>query len=616
MAGTFYKYAERDADSQVNWAEVGKGLSDMLAETNRVRQEKKDALDAAQRETMQYLTETPNGEDASARTAVLEYADQASNRMRIADQLLKSGQMSVKDYTIFRQNVIDGTNLLFNANKAYQEEYAVKMQRSRDGLSSLAEIDRMKDAEMFGNWSNTGFQIGANGVVMAGKMVEKEIDGKKVRTLDQTPGNLRNIDVINQLILGKIDKYDYEPKINSFVEGLGKEKKVIELTLGKLHSQGKKLTVEDITSRVDLDPETKQIMFKFIQAENDKVKEIAGTDFDKMRLLVDSAIIAPNGQPYEFTNDPEEAKKGSNFILKEYDPNTRGIEYKITEEQSKDAEDFIRNQIRAKYNYEEEADIIGQTSRNDEPEWKNKAKKGEEEAADAASMIGKLWYGNNNEVMSAIDYFKGKTDKDGNTIFKDFERDATGVTVVFANGESERISFTDANGNPRTQEDFIRSAGPLLAGQLDVNSALKKGSYKKGATFNKDSAGKSTTSTGNQRYKEYLEDNLDFSIIGKSEEEAEPLLKKYADEFGLVIEQTGAGDYILVKVPGEKAGTFLEEREFSFDESDPAKQKEIFDALIGYMASNAINTEKIPVKKGASSKVVKNPKGVGSKYNN
>ena len=90
---SYYKYAERDADSQVNWAEVGKGLSDMLQETNRVREEKKAALDEAQRETMKYLAETPNGEHGGARQCILEYANIGSNQMRIWDHLLKSGQL-------------------------------------------------------------------------------------------------------------------------------------------------------------------------------------------------------------------------------------------------------------------------------------------------------------------------------------------------------------------------------------------------------------------------------------------------------------------------------------------------------------------------------------------
>jgi len=41
---TYYKYAERSAESQVNWAEVGKDMSDMLKEETRIREEKKAAL--------------------------------------------------------------------------------------------------------------------------------------------------------------------------------------------------------------------------------------------------------------------------------------------------------------------------------------------------------------------------------------------------------------------------------------------------------------------------------------------------------------------------------------------------------------------------------------------
>ena len=367
-----YKYAERDADSQINWAEVGKGLSDMLAETNKVREQKKDALDAAQRETMKFLSETPNGEDKTARVAALEYAEQASNRMRIAKQQMEQGQMSVKDYTIFRQNLMDNTNLLFNANKAYQEEYNRKMQRSRDGLSSALEPDRMKDAEMFGNWRDTGFFIGPDGTVMAGKMTEKDVDGKKVRSLDQTPGNLRNIDSINQLILGDVDKYDWETKANAFVDALGKN---IETTtvLGRIGAQGLSRSIDDITRRTDIIDSDKRILYNFVQSENDKIREIAGTDFDKARLLMDSARIAPNGQPYTLTSDPKEAAKGVNFILKEYDPNTRGIAYKISSAQSTDAEEFIRTQMRAKYNKEEKEDVVGQVSRDESAMQKARA---------------------------------------------------------------------------------------------------------------------------------------------------------------------------------------------------------------------------------------------------
>ena len=47
---TYFKYAERSAESQINWAEVGKNMTDMLQEQERIRDEKISALDAATRE--------------------------------------------------------------------------------------------------------------------------------------------------------------------------------------------------------------------------------------------------------------------------------------------------------------------------------------------------------------------------------------------------------------------------------------------------------------------------------------------------------------------------------------------------------------------------------------
>ena len=383
---TYYKYAERDADSQVNWAEVGKGLSDMLAETNRVRQEKKDAIDAATRETMKYLAETPNGEHVGARESILDYANNASNRMRIAEQQLKSGQMSVRDYTIFRQNLIDGTNLAFNANKSYQESFADIMNRSRDGISSGLELNNAEEVEGFGDWRNIGWQIGPNGTIMAGKMVEKEIQGKKVRTLDDSPGGLRSMDYLNQAILGRIDKYDYESKVKGFVDTLGKEKKVTTV-LGRVGAQGLSQSVEDITSRQDIDPATKQILFDFKKAEDEKVKEIAGTNLDSARILFDSAKIAPNMQPYKIVTDPKEAKKGENYILKVVDTDSGGFTYQLTDGQKKDAEEFIRSNMRAQYNYEEEDKVVNQLELQESAAAKARAAKSLEKGDEAPPPV-------------------------------------------------------------------------------------------------------------------------------------------------------------------------------------------------------------------------------------
>jgi len=387
---TYYKYAEREADSQVNWAEVGKNMSDMLAETNRVREEKKAAIDQATREAMNELAKSPNGEHKGARTAALEYADQASNYVRIQENLLKRGQITLKEYTINRQNINDGTDLAFNALKVYQENYANTMQRYRDGKASLYETRKREQGEGFGNWNKAGLFIAPNGKVMSGMKTEKEIDGKKVFTMDDAPGKTASVDWVNGMLIGEWDKYDYVAPIKTFVDNLGEEKKTA-IKLGGITRQGKITSVEDITSRVDIDPTTKQELFKFITAENDAIQAVLGTPFDKLSVLLDHAKVAPNGKPYDITNDPKEAAANSNLVLEVIDPNTGQGAMQFSKEQDQDAQEFIRAQMRAQYDYKEEASAVGAVSRDEESQDAVKARKEEKEKDNALGTWGDVF---------------------------------------------------------------------------------------------------------------------------------------------------------------------------------------------------------------------------------
>jgi hypothetical protein len=387
MAGTYYKYAERELDSQVNYAEVGKNLSDMLAETNRVREEKKAAIDQATRETLNELAKSPNGEHKGARTAALEYADQASNYVRIQENLLKRGQISLKEYTINRQNINDGTDLAFNALKVYQENYANTMQRYRDGKASLYETRKREQGEGFGNWNKAGLFIAPNGKVMSGMKTEKIINGQKVFTMDDAPGKTASVDWVNGMLIGEWDKYDYTAPVKTFVDNLGEEKKTA-IKLGGITRQGKIESVEDITSRVDIDPTTKQELFRFITAENDAIQAVLGTPFDKLSVLLDHAKVAPNGKPYDITNDPKEAAANQNLVLEVIDPNTGQGAMQFTKEQDKDAADFIRGQMRAQYDYKEEASAVGAVSRDEESEDSKKRKDDQKEKDNALGVWG------------------------------------------------------------------------------------------------------------------------------------------------------------------------------------------------------------------------------------
>jgi len=477
---TYYKYADRDADSQVNWAAVGKDMSDMLAETNRVREEKKAAIDQATRESLLQLAQSPQGENENARSEILRYASNASEMVKIQDRLLKSGELSLKDYTIFRQNLNDGTNLAFNANKAYQEQYAQVM--NDDTLSDLVK-QNFAEVEGYGNWNQSGLYINKNGTVMAALKTKKTIDGKEVYTMDDTPGNMQSVDAINQMIYGKIKKFDYVTPTKEFADNLGVEEMSVVSKSG-LFKQGYVLKTDDITKRTDLTEDEKSILFKFADAEKQAIEAMIGTDTNYATLLIDRVNYNKDKKLYETTYSKEEADKNPNLILKVFDPKSGGHKYEISDAQKEEGREFMRNQMRAQYDKKSDVNMSSQLSRNDKPVANKDADDKDKEIVNTAQMIGTLWGGANGATIAkATTAFR-----DINPNIEKVDRTLKGVIVTLKGPDGKlqkrELPFYGTDGKLMTQEQFILSAGPLLGGNADYLSAVKRGGFIKGAKFN------------------------------------------------------------------------------------------------------------------------------------
>jgi hypothetical protein len=75
---SYINYAEKQAASQINWAEISKNLSDTLYKEAEIRQEKKDAIDESSRKFGQELNEAPTtGEYRNGSEWILNYANSA-----------------------------------------------------------------------------------------------------------------------------------------------------------------------------------------------------------------------------------------------------------------------------------------------------------------------------------------------------------------------------------------------------------------------------------------------------------------------------------------------------------------------------------------------------------
>lgn len=557
-----YKYAERDADSQINWAEVGKNLSDMLAETNRVREEKKAAIDAATREFENNLANAPQGQNQDINNFTNTYAHNMMNQMRIDEQLLKSGQMPLDKYTLRRQNYVDGTNQLFDLSKLYQEEYSKKMQGVNSGDLQALNVFNMKMVEGYADFSNSEAVIDSmgDGRVSIGLYENKIIDGKSVRVLSK---NIAPVNVIRGKILQNVPTFDVETVTTNTVKALGSRKDILykAATTSGAGSITELMGPDFLATKND--PTTKKIVADMNDAINDQISSYFANPYNL------SSVLTQNTGKYDaesFTFDKDEAAKDKSKILVKVDPNTgmttlddKSPNYKA---QYEEAKDWVRTNMISKIDQERNIKPTAQLDLQETAEQKERAAakyrpkpKEDKDGEDAASMLGKLWYGNDNQVQSAIDYFKGFKDKDGFVLFEEIERNANGVTVTLPDGSKESVSFLDKNGRPRSQEDFIRSAGPLLAGQLDVNKALEKGSYQKGATFNKGSKGFGKTVKKFQLGTDALSDSSQ-----RAYEKIQSQLPKgfTAEDTGSIIPFSGkANNQVTITAPNGKKYTVL-----------------------------------------------------------
>ena len=125
----FYGYQEKLPNYQIDWSKIGSDLTKTLENEVKSREEQKAAIDQATAKTLETLRDAPQGLDNDVNKFTTQYANGATNAMLLANKLMKSGKMSVQDYTYFMANMNSDTNYTFNLNKKYNETYAKKIER-------------------------------------------------------------------------------------------------------------------------------------------------------------------------------------------------------------------------------------------------------------------------------------------------------------------------------------------------------------------------------------------------------------------------------------------------------------------------------------------------------
>jgi hypothetical protein len=408
MAGTYYKYAEREADSYVNWGEIGKNLTDMLQEQNKIREDKKAAIDAASREFGETLANAPQGEQKQLNQWALEYASDAQEARLLQDRLLKSGRLNVRDYTVMRQNINDGTKQAFNLVKEYQEEYKTKMERVKQDKNQDLEVWLMQQAEGFGNFAKSKLYINPTNFQVSVAGTKKQIvNGKEVYVMETDPNKFTTVNALRNRMKGTYDKYDLPGNVKGMVDNLGVEINSVQ-KLASLYQTGTITETLDITKRTNLPADAQGVIMKFEEAETKMLQAQLQNPYNTSSILTNTIGMAPNGKQYTYTFSKEERDKNPNLILLK-DSDTGNPVPEFTPEQEKAALERLRLEARMQYDKKVEIKTTPQIQlqeRRAKTEGEMVREDMQNEAKNFGRMLAYAVSGNAAQRRQAGDYFK------------------------------------------------------------------------------------------------------------------------------------------------------------------------------------------------------------------
>ena len=569
---SYYKYAERDADSQINWAEVGKGISDVLAETNRVRQEKKDAIDAATRQFENDLANAPQGQNQDINNFTNKYAHNMMNQMRIDEQLLKSGQMPLEKYTLRRQNYVDGTNGLFELSKLYQEEHKKKMEGVLSGELQALNVFNMKMVEGYGDFTNSEAVIDSmgDGRVNIGLYETKIIDGKTVKVLSK---NIAPVNVIRGKILQNVPTFKVEEATTATVKGFGTRKDVLYKAATTVGAGSITELMGPDFLATNPDPVTQKIVKDMNQAIDDQVGSYFANPYNLTSVLTQN--LGKYGAD-SFTFDKDEAAKDPNKILVKVDPNTNmsildetGPNYKA---QYEEAKNWTRNNILSKIDQERNIKPTSQLDESAEARAKaeakyrpktaeeNKEKLIEQDAENFALNLSYILTGTDEQASQGLAYMRSK----GADLVKNPQGKPAGIYVRTPKGlvafetTGDKIAATrglagaliTATGSPFPEDMVVNKAKSKLGKNFNTTFSGT------GATLDVDTEAKKRTSAATK---------VDLFTSQNSDDTAKVLQEQLGTIPGISIVAEGGGAFkgnkITITKPGAKTTLIINSNE-------------------------------------------------------
>jgi len=576
---TYYKYAERQADSFVNWAEIGKDITDMLKTETSLREQKKAAIDKASRDFGEQLANSPTGEHTGINAWTLNYASDAQQARLLQDRLLKSGGLSVKDYTIMRQNINDGTAQLFALSKEYQEEFKVKMERmkSADPATRSQDLETflMETAEGFANFSKSKPLINPTDFTVSVGIMEPDPNNQGVLKLTD---QVETVNYLRNRIKGKYDYFDSNAATDTIAKGVGQ---YITAVKNADALNGIITTTADATARPG-----------FTDYLETKAKSYLENPYNVSSILTNDI----GGFTYSFTD-----KSGGNVIFLERDQQSGMVKPVYTDDQYKAALDFVIGETKQKIDFEQKLNPYTLQQRQ---VVSSGGGSGARPQANAVSLWMDVYSSANvmDKLTAKNALLATEAAKDNGVIDIKFDKDSAGnETIQFVNSDpafsTRPVIFRFANGTA-VSPDAWAAMGAEVTGETDKRKLQQAAS---GRNFFDITSGTNTWGTQIgatfQGATDYIPDATDAlnagittTMFSQSSATTATELQDILGKAGFTVTDTGGntGNSMEILAPGETVPLIINSR-------TPADRQKLINWVVARLTQSRAQKLSAPV---------------------
>ena len=492
---TYFNYVEREADSYVNWADVGRDMSNTIDDIQRVREEKKGLIEKTYREDLKFIQDNPSGEHETLRAWSLGVAQSSAEMMRLQNTLLKQGKLNLPNYLSFRQNITDSVEKIYTVNGQLQEAFKEVNDRTKEGANQELERQTKVLLEKYGKLEDTEAYINPlNGTIYLGLTEIVEEDGKSVKRLKKGDGTYLSPDDLQAAAMQKFDNFDERPVLKDFAEGLGDVKEQIRLRGGEALA-GAIYSVSDVTYDRIIEianslpenqrptaaqlAELQKYAADFKASETKFIEGVLNNKYNASALLTER-IKSKDGNPYNIVfNKADQKTEYDIYVEKTPEGKFTPVFDEKTDAGKKQKEvltDYLRGQLRVMYDRTAEQQAINEpVKQKDPPPPRANAAELEysgrqQSVAALGSELGKVYNRGLDErqtVLSGLAFYPG-VNKGGQLWFSEENNGKDKyLNVIDNNGNEQKFAF-EKDGVAVRLEDFAGAVAPALYGNPDL----------------------------------------------------------------------------------------------------------------------------------------------------